>query len=273
MAQVLALVRACHPEPTVAVTAVATAVAVAAGCGGGAAWVASAVLAGQLSVGWSNDYLDRDRDVATSRRDKPVPAGAVPARTVGLAALCAFVAMVPLSFGSGPRAGLVHVVAVLSAWSYNLRLKATVLSVAPYVVSFGLLPGLVTLGLPGHPWPPAWVVLAGALLGAGAHFANVLPDIEDDLRTGIVGLPHRLGAVGSAVASAVLVLAASAVLVVGPRGRVGVAPLLGLALATALVGYGVADVRRRGSRTAFRMTLAVAALDVVLLVARAPGLA
>ncbi|MDQ6649930.1 MAG: UbiA family prenyltransferase [Actinomycetota bacterium] len=272
MGQVQALVRACHPEPTVAVTAVSAAVATAAGRGGGTAWVAAAVLAGQLSVGWSNDYLDRDRDVRTGRPDKPVSTGRVPARTVGLAALVAAVAMVPLSFGSGPRAGAVHIVAVASAWSYNLRLKATVLSALPYVVSFGLLPGLVTLGLPGHPWPPAWVVLAGALLGAGAHFANVLPDIDDDLLTGIVGLPHRLGAVASSVLSAVLVLAASAVLVVGPRGRVGVGPLLGLVVATALVAYGVADVRRSGSRTAFRMTLVVAALDVVLLVARAPAL-
>lgn len=272
MGQVQALARACHPEPTVAVTAVSTAVAVAAGRGGGAGWVAVAVLAGQLSVGWSNDYLDRERDRVSARRDKPVTAGDVPARTVGLAAVAAFVAMVPLSFGSGWRAGLVHVVAVVSAWAYNLRLKATVASVLPYVVSFGLLPGLVTLGLPGHPWPPAWVIIAGGLLGAGAHFANVLPDIEDDLLTGVIGLPHRLGAVRSSVLSGVLLLGASAVLVIAPRGAISVAALTGLVAATGLVGYGLLDVRRAGSRTAFRMALVVAALDVVLLVARGTAL-
>ena len=39
--------------------------------------VAAAVLAGQLSVGWLNDYLDADRDRAVRRADKPVVTGAL----------------------------------------------------------------------------------------------------------------------------------------------------------------------------------------------------
>ena len=109
-------------------------------------------------------------------------------------------AVVPLSLLSGWFAGSLHLIAVASAWSYNLWLKTTVLSVLPYVVSFGLLPAFVTAGLPGHP-VYGWLVAAGALLGAGAHFANVLPDIDDDLSTGVRGLPHRLGATGSRVAA------------------------------------------------------------------------
>ncbi|MGA8113956.1 MAG: hypothetical protein WCA46_09870, partial [Actinocatenispora sp.] len=57
------LVRGCHPEPTVAVTVVATTLAVVVGRGtGGAAAVCVAVLAGQLSIGWSNDWWDAARD-------------------------------------------------------------------------------------------------------------------------------------------------------------------------------------------------------------------
>ena len=60
----LALAAACHPEPTVAVTAMATALAATTGRDAvGVLLVAVAVLTGQLSIGWLNDYLDADRDV------------------------------------------------------------------------------------------------------------------------------------------------------------------------------------------------------------------
>ncbi|WP_418607252.1 hypothetical protein [Georgenia sp. SUBG003] len=55
-----ALARACHPAPTVAVTVLAGLAAVVAGhTAGGVALVALAVLAGQLTIGWSNDLVDR----------------------------------------------------------------------------------------------------------------------------------------------------------------------------------------------------------------------
>ena len=79
----------------------------------------------------------------------------------------------------------------------------------PYAVSFGLLPAFVVLALPGRRRRrPGWSRRA-RLLGAGAHFANVLPDLADDARTGVRGLPHRLGAAGAAVAAAGLLLAAT----------------------------------------------------------------
>ncbi len=58
----VALIRAAHLQPVVAVTAVSVALAVSVGRGlSGALVVGVAVLAGQLSVGWSNDYFDRGR--------------------------------------------------------------------------------------------------------------------------------------------------------------------------------------------------------------------
>ena len=209
-----------------------------------------------------NDYLDRDRDVRVHRADKPVVAGTLAPATLRTATAVAAVAVVPLSLLSGWLAGSLHLVAVASAWSYNLWLKATALSVLPYAVSFGLLPAFVTAGLPGHP-VYGWLVAAGALLGAGAHFANVLPDIDDDLATGVRGLPHRLGATGSRIAAGTLLAAASLVLAVGPPGPPGV---LGDRRrrgrrAGAAVGAGVLG-RRPGSRAAFLGVLVVAAVDV-----------
>ena len=122
------LVRASHPEPTVAVTAIATALAVSAGLGARSLLVGAAFLAGQLSVGWSNDALDAARDRRNDRRDKPVARGEVSERAVWTAASLAATAAVPLSLALGLRAGLLHLAAVAVAWAYNARLKATLLS-------------------------------------------------------------------------------------------------------------------------------------------------
>lgn len=261
------MVKACHPEPTVVVTTAVTAFAVAAGRGVGAIWVAAAVLAGQLSVGWSNDYLDRHRDRRNRRRDKPIVANEVPERVVLAGAMVAAIACIPLSLVSGWRAGGVHLLGVCGAWAYNGWLKRTVLSPLPYLVGFSALPAFVVLGLPGAPTPPAWLLVAGALLGGGAHFANVLPDLADDLRTGVRGLPHRLGYAGTSAAAAGLLVAASVVLALGPSDP-GVLDALASVGAAALLALGLAAARRRpGSRVLFRVTLAIGAIDVALLVA------
>ncbi|HZO69298.1 MAG TPA: UbiA family prenyltransferase [Kribbellaceae bacterium] len=260
------LLRACHPEPTIAVTAVVSAFALAAGRGAGTLWVLAAILAGQLSVGWSNDVVDHRRDVAAGRTDKPVAAGLVPARTVAVAAGLALLAVIPLSFASGWRAAPAHLVGVAAAWSYNLGMKATLLSPLPYAVAFGALPAFVLLGLPDPQWPPWWMVAAGALLGLGAHFANVVPDIEDDIQQHVVGLPHRIGARASVVTAGVLLLAASVVLAVGPGADpLGVAAIVvtaGLLAGAALAG------RQPASRWMFRAAMVIAVVDVALLIAR-----
>jgi len=89
------LLRASHFQPTLAVTAITTALAVAVGRGLGSIWVALAVFAGQLSVGWSNDYLDRGRDATAGRTDKPIVSGRISARAVGVGAVAAVVVCVP----------------------------------------------------------------------------------------------------------------------------------------------------------------------------------
>lgn len=264
-ARVTALVRASHPEPTVAVTAIATALALSTGLGGAAAVVSLAFLSGQLSVGWSNDWIDAARDRRSARPDKPVARGELPVAAVRTAALLAALACVPLSLAMGPAPGLLHLLAVAAAWAYNARLKATALSWAPYALAFGAVPSIITLGL-GRvaPW---WATGAGALLGVGAHLCNVLPDLEQDLAQGVRGLPHRLGPRRSAAGAAVLLLTAAVLLAVGP-GRPGPLPALAVLLAAAVVAVGLLRSRRAGSRAAFRAALVVAGLCVALLVAR-----
>lgn len=262
------LVRACHPEPTAAVTALAVTLAVSTGVN--PVVVGAAVLSGQLSVGWSNDWIDAARDLSVGRQDKPVVQG-LAVSTVRTAALLAAVACVPLSLLMGVYAGAAHLVAVASAWTYNAALKSTPASVVPFAVSFGLMPNVITLGLHGHPVAPWWATVAGACLGAGAHGANVLPDLEDDRLTGVRGLPHRLGRARTAALSGLALLTATVVLATGP----GTSILGWAAVGAACVVFatGVVLARRPGSRAAFLSVIVVAALDVALLLARGGSLA
>jgi len=265
----LALVRASHPEPAAAVTSVAAMIAFATGRpAGGVLAAAVAVLASQLAVGWVNDAVDAPRDAAVGRRDKPIPAGAVSRRLVAVAGAVAALATVPLALLSGVPAAVVALVGLVSALLYDWPLKSTPVSVLPYAVSFAALPAFVVLGLPGAHRPPAWMLLAGGLMGAGAHFANTLPDLDDDERTGVRGLPHLLGPAGSRLAAGVLLLAATAVLAFGPPGPpswFGVSAFAGAAVVLPVGGY-VAS-RRPASRAVFRAVLVVAVVDVALLVA------
>ena len=257
------LIRACHPEPTAAVTAGATALAIGAGHSlRSAAVLGAAVLAGQLSIGWGNDWIDAPRDRSVGRTDKPVASGALSPRTIAVAAWLAAAATVALSLWFGVFAAAFHVVAVAVGWLYNWPLKTTWASVLPYAVAFGLLPGFVVAALPHHPAPPWWLVAAGALLGAGAHFANTLPDLKLDARTGVRGLPQRLGAGASQAITIVLLLAAGAVLAVYQGSMVG---WLVVGASGLVLGAAVAARARYGERLLFRAVLVVGLADVGLL--------
>lgn len=268
----MALLRASHFPPVVAVTAIATALAIAVGRGSGTIWVALAVLAGQLSVGWNNDYLDRDRDRIAGRTDKPIVAGTVSARAVGIGALVAAAACVPLSLASGWRAALVHLGAVAIAWAYNGRLKDSPLSPLPYTIAFGALPIFVTLGLPGHPLPLGWGIVTAALLGTGAHFVNTLRDFADDARTGIRGLPHRLGARASLAVAAVLMAAAAATAALAPPDAPSDAALVLLVLVLVVITWLVVAALMGRTRVAWTYTLIAAGLTVGLFLVQGSSL-
>ena len=232
-------------------TALTGLLAAVAGRGPGTVWVILAVAAGQLYVGWSNDYVDRKRDRDAERKDKPLAHGGLAPRVVRAAAVAALVAAVPLSFASGVAAGLVHLAAIASATAYNLGVKATIFSAVPYAVSFGLLPAFVTLGLSHPHWPHLWVMAVAALIGVGGHFAQARPDVEADRRQGVHGVPERAGDRGSAILAAGFLAAGAVALAVGTRSAL---PLLAV-VSAAGVAITAADV-------AFWLTLATAAVAV-----------
>ncbi|MGA9749990.1 MAG: UbiA family prenyltransferase [Nocardioides sp.] len=257
-----ALVRAAHPGPALAVTALVALLAWHAGLDAGTlTLVVAAVLAGQLSIGWSNDLIDAARDRQVGRADKPLVTGSLDTRAVAIACVAALVAAVALSSALGLVAGLVNLLLhVGGGWAYNLGLKATAWSWVPYAVAFGALPAVVALAAGD---PVAWsACVAGGLLGVGAHLLNALPDLDDDAATGVRGLPHRLGTRWAAPV-AVVVLAVATVVVVGA------APVSGPAatwLPIAAVAALSAVALRSSGRTAFRAAVGIALVDVLVLV-------
>ncbi|GAB3688867.1 UbiA family prenyltransferase [Angustibacter aerolatus] len=266
------LVRTSHPGPGLAVTLLAT--ALAAGDGASALrclLVLLVVGVGQLSIGWANDWLDAGRDRAVGRTDKPVASGAVPEHVVRAAALASAALSVPLSFALGTGAGAAHLVVVASGWAYDLGLKRTVLSWVPYATAFGTLPAVVRLGVPPGEVPPSWLVVAGALLGVGAHVVNTLPDLDDDRATGVFSAPYRLGRKGSGVAAPLLLVLASALVVSGTGG--GALGVVGLVVSAALAVVAVLAALRgvRGQLTVLAAA-GIALVDVVLVVASGSAL-
>jgi len=155
--------------------------------------IAVAILLGQFVVGWSNDLIDFPRDSAALRLQKPLVTGAITEATlrisIGVALLTALI--VSLVSPLGVNGTAIHFLGLLSATAYNLRLKSTLLSVVPYMVSFGALPWAIYVAAGTR--PPTWIVLGFILISSAFHFLNVLKDIDSDIAQGIMGLPQVLG--------------------------------------------------------------------------------
>jgi 4-hydroxybenzoate polyprenyltransferase len=262
--QPAALMRACHPGPALAVTLLGAAFAVSADLDSARVMlVTSAVLTGQLSIGWSNDLIDARRDRAVGRDDKPLATGELWESTARVACALAVVATVALSLVCGVVAGLVHLGCVAAGWGYNLGVKATALSWLPYAVAFGGLPVFVVLAEPGAGRPPWWISVAAALLGVGAHLVNVLPDLGDDEATGVRGLGHRLGHRRASLLAVACLVAATVVIGLGTSA----VPSAVLVLAFAAVAMLAALALVARGRVPFRAAIGIAVVDVLLLVA------
>jgi 4-hydroxybenzoate polyprenyltransferase len=261
-----ALIISSHPGPSLAITGLTTLLAAqAAPHGIGPVLTAPALLAGKLSIGWSNDACDAARDAAAGRDDKPLARGDVSAAAVWTAAGTAAVAGLAMALVIGPVTGSLYALAIALGWAYNLGLKSSLASGMTYLLGFGLMPAYAASTLPGHPAPRWPVTVAAGLLGLGAHFANVLPDLAADRAAGVGGLPQRVAALwGSGAVRAVaiaLLLAASALLLLGATRRWVAVPGLVAALALA-----VAAARGTG-RVPFLAAIGIAAVDIVLFAA------
>ena len=273
MAAVRALWGSTHPGPTLVVTALALALGIAVGL---EPWrlalLTLSVFAGQVSIGLSNDAIDAPRDRIVGRTDKPIARGDVTERLAWVCALGAVVAALVLAAPLGFGMLAAHAVFLASAWAYNAGLKATVFSIVPFLVSFGIFPSLATLALPDPRVAAGWGWIAGAALGAAVHLTNVLPDLEDDKRTGVRGLPHRIGARASAVVAAIGIIVGAVAVLIGASGGVlaEVPPVawgffvavLGVAIATAVLA-----LVRPPTRALFRLVMVAALLLAAQLVA------
>lgn len=266
---VSALALSCHPLPTVAVTTMVTALVIAAGNTWTVTFLAAvAVLTGQLSIGWCNDLIDATRDATVRRTDKPIAAGDISRQPVMIATTAAVALTTALSLALGWRSGLVHLSGVACGWLYNVWFKSTPLSPLPFFVAFGGLPAVATLARPDHPWPPAWAIVAGGLIGVAAHFGNVLPDLDEDARTDIRGLPHRLGAFVAAGTATGLAFVATLIAALGTGDAAGTLTWVAVAAAALLCLASFTVVRRdTASEAAFLATMAIAAIGIALIAA------
>ncbi|MEJ1231435.1 MAG: hypothetical protein WDM88_13540 [Galbitalea sp.] len=105
----------------------------------------------------------------------------------------------------------------------------------------------------------------GGLLGAAGHFANTLPDLDDDATTGVRGLPHRprppvverpdLRRSARGIRARVL-----------RNRRPRLLPAdLGLAISIVIAAVGAAMILRP-TRWHFRLIILAAMVDVVVLI-------
>jgi len=206
--------RAAHFGPTVIVTITTFLLAISQYSIIDALRVALAIFAGQLVVGWSNDFIDAPLDIAAQRTKKPIVSKELKPEQLKKSIVFALIAALLFSLFSplGITGTLVHFLGILSATLYNLKLKPTILSPLPYIVSFGALPWAVYL--PAGNQPPLWLFIDFMIIAVAFHFFNVLKDFQWDINQGILGLPQRLGKNVSLIISISLVVSALLVFIV-----------------------------------------------------------
>jgi 4-hydroxybenzoate polyprenyltransferase len=265
--KLLALVNSTHPIPCLAVASFAALL----GIGLGIAWnrsllIFAVVLMQQISVGLSNDWLDYKRDLRANRSDKPALNGTVRISELRTGAIGAAAIAQSAAFIFGPTAALVMFVMLLAGWAYNLGMKSNWASFVPYAVGFGAIPVFVGLASTEPFWVQTWVVVAAALLGVSAHFANVLPDIEADKLTGVNSLPHVLGQRVSAITIAITALLATVLVVTQSKELDPTVATAGLVLNILVGGLAAGlSIKAKPSRAAFSLLILASLVNVVLL--------
>ena len=200
------LLKASHFGPTVSVISTAFLLSLSQRRALSSLQIAGAVFAGQLIVGWSNDLIDFPLDRAAGRMKKPLVSGEIAESLLKKSLLVAVIAAVILSLLSpmGLKGSIIHILGISSAIIYNLKLKPTILSPVPYVISFGAMPWAVYAAVNEN--PPLWLYLNFILFSVAFHFLNVLKDLEWDLNQGVLGLPQRIGRTPSLVVALILAL-------------------------------------------------------------------
>jgi 4-hydroxybenzoate polyprenyltransferase len=268
LARALGLLKSTHPIPSFAVTSFTVLLGIGyempletlvpIGLG---------ILFQQFSVGLSNDWLDYERDKTVGRKDKPTVRFEISAKLVRNASLVSAALALVIATSLGLETTLILIAMLVIGWSYNLGLKSTALSFAPYALGFGVLPIFVTLSITPPQLPLWWVMVAAALLGVAAHFANALPDLIDDRETGVRALPHILGQRASALVISAAAAIASLLVVTQSTSLNPVIAWTGFGLTIGLVLLASAlALRPKPPREIFHLLIAASFVNVALLV-------
>ncbi|TMB58032.1 MAG: hypothetical protein E6J47_00920 [Chloroflexi bacterium] len=207
-----AVVRAIHPAPALAVTALSAALGAIllfqAGRTPGSSWalLVLSVAGSQVFTGMANDIADRERD-RVARPEKPIPAGELSVDTAIWVASAALALQLVASLWLGPLPLVIGAVASASALAYDLALSRTPYSAIPYLVSFGLLPAWIAsgVGVPLDRILPAIPLVAP--FAVAAHLANTVRDWQADAAGGSRSLAQVLGRQASRRLAAGLALA------------------------------------------------------------------
>jgi 4-hydroxybenzoate polyprenyltransferase len=196
--RLLGLIKASHPLPLTLVVSLTVLIGLVSNDDDGdvnvrrLAFVAAAMLFSQLAIGWTNDYVDRDRDRAF-QPSKPVASGLVPVGWLPPLSVVAIVA----SFAAGAALGLSPLAflagGTAAGLAYDFWFKDTRLSWLPYVVAFALLPPFVWSALDVYDGDYWSLYVVGLPLAIAAHLANTIPDIEADAASGRHNLAVLLG--------------------------------------------------------------------------------
>ena len=210
--KIVGMAKACHFGPTVLVVSITFILSVTQLSLAKSFVIASAILCGQLVVGWTNDLLDYPLDKAAGRFKKPLVSEVVTRKQLQIGITFALTGAVLLSFLGplGARGGYLHMLGLASATIYNFWAKATWFSPVPYAISFGALPWAVYSV--SHKNPPSWLFVDFILVSLSFHFLNVIKDLEWDLNQSVLGLPQRIGKKWSVWTSGLLIISAVLIL-------------------------------------------------------------
>ena len=214
------------------------------------------IFLGQLLVGWSNDLKDYPDDLIHKRRAKPLVAGQLnEGQLLGAVKIVAPIAVIFNLFGPlGFRGGAIYLLGVGLGVSYNFYFKSTLLSPLPYALAFAALVSSLVIATDRS--APIWLISSGALLGVAAHFANVLKDLDQDISSGIKGLPQRLGKKFSRIICSTLLLSTTLIL----HFTVGNTLLLVVGLITAAITSFAPD------SLIFKFLIITVIVDLILLI-------
>jgi 4-hydroxybenzoate polyprenyltransferase len=159
-----------------------------------------AMLSSQLAIGWSNDYLDREVD-ALHQPSKPLPSGLVDSHLMPPAIALVLAVSVVAGVFLGVIPLLLLAIGTSCGLAYNLGLKRTHYSAAPFLVAFTVLPVFVWTALDVYRSDLLALYPIGLTLPIAVHIANVLPDIESDGAQGRRTIAVALGRTPSVVLS------------------------------------------------------------------------